>query len=152
VYTPGKPCPVDLVWRCAGPPADLPIECDLKFQLHDQPDGGRAEVAGRIVSLFVPSMTRGVGRFGRTFRPLQTYYPDFLWKPGEAYRETAWVSLPPRVHSGVYDLYIRLQTEPSAPVVTLSEVLSTRLGPDWLRAGEVRIGPRELPAQDQKPR
>jgi hypothetical protein len=144
VHPAGKPLPVDLVWRSGGPPSDLPIDCDMKLQLHDPPDGGRAEVLGRIVALFFPSMSREMGRFGSTIRPLQTYYPDFLWRPGETYKETAWLSVPRLARSGLYDIYIHLGTEPAAPVMRLSEILTTRLGPDWHRIDAVTIGPAAL--------
>ncbi len=152
VHSAGQPCPVDFVWRCAGPPANLPIACDMKLQLHDPPDGGRSKFLNRLADTFVPSADREVGRFGSSFRPLQTYYPDFLWKPGETYKEAAWVSVPPRALPGLYDLYIRLRTEPAAPVLSLEGILTTRLGPDWHRIDAVTIGSADQPVQDRQAR
>ena len=85
--------------------------------------------------------TRQVWRFGRSFRPLAAFYPDFLWSPRETYKDLFWIRVPPNVRPGSYDLYVRLDTQPYAPVPRLDEQWSTHLGSDWKRMGSIEIAP-----------
>jgi len=141
VFPQDHPLPISFVWRCTGPSSALPVQCEVKLQLHDAGSGGFAPMIDRFIgSVFFPLINREFIRFGRAFGPLQTFYPAFLWEPGETYKDVCWVSVPLRARSGTYDAYIRLHARPYLPVVALSDVFSSRLGEDWLRIGEVRIG------------
>jgi hypothetical protein len=98
-----------------------------------------APVMGRITRWMVERREGTRIRFGATFRPLAAYYPDFLWSPGETYRDDYWIYAPPNARPGIYEVWLRVSEEPYSPVATLSEVWSNRLGNDWRRFGEVTI-------------
>jgi hypothetical protein len=137
----GKQFPMELRWRSTGPPTDLPVICEMKFRLRDLPGGARRDLIGRTISaLFVPTLDLEVLRFGFAYRPIEAFFPDFLWKPGEAYRDSCWISVPPRARDGIYDVYFRLRTQSIAPVLVLNETLRSDFGKDWTRVGELCIG------------
>ena len=46
---------------------------------------------------------------------LVTFYPDFLWAPGETYRDEYWLHSPPNARQGSYEVWIRMRIEPYTP-------------------------------------
>jgi hypothetical protein len=137
----GSPIPFDIVWRRTGAAYRLPIVCEVKLVHRDRPAGYETPIVGRITRWLVEHGERTRIRFGAIFRPLVTFYPDFLWAPGEAYRDEYYLQVPPNARPGRYEVWVRMGEEPYSKVVTLSEVWSNRLGPEWRPFGEVTIAP-----------
>ncbi len=154
---PGEPFSINVTWRRTGEPYELPVVCEVKVQNQAQPRAYDRAILGRIEAYADERKSGKVWRFGRTFHPLQTFYPDFLWEPGEAYKDVFWIRVPPNTRPGVHDVYIRLDREPYAPVMRLDEQWSTHLDATWKRWGRSRSSPeanrtpiswRRLPGAD----
>ncbi len=131
----------DTVWRRTAAPYRLPVVCDIKVQAADLPAGYGAPIVGRLRALIEERSSGRTIRFGRSFRPLVDLYPDFLWAPGETYRDRLALPIPPHARPGRYAVYARLREEPYAPVIELSEQWSLSLGEDWTRIAEIEILP-----------
>lgn len=137
---PGEPFTINVEWRRTTQPYLLPVVCEVKLQNRAQPSRYDRPVIGRAAAVLEERSTGMVWRFGRAFRPLMAFYPDFLWEPGEVYKDLFWIRVPPNVHPGTYDIFIRLDREPYAPVLRLDEQWSTHLDPEWKRMGAIEIG------------
>jgi hypothetical protein len=137
---PGEPFTINVEWRRTSQPYLLPVVCEVKLQNRAQPARYERPVIGRAAAVLEERSTGMVWRFGRTFRPLMTFYPDFLWEPGEVYKDLFWIRVPPNTRPGTYDIFIRLDREPYAPVLRLDEQWSTHLGSEWKRMGVIEIG------------
>ena len=135
-----EPFLIHVNWRRTATPYRLPVACEVKVQSQAQPRSYDRPILGRIASYAEERRTGKVWRFGRTFRPLFSFYPDFLWKPGEVYKDDLWIRVPPNVRPGVYDIYVRFGQEPYAPVIRLDEQWSTHLGEEWKKMGSIGIG------------
>jgi hypothetical protein len=138
---PGEPFSINVTWRRTGAPYELPVVCEVKVQNQAQPRAYDRALIGRIEAYADERKSGKVWRFGRAFRPLEAFYPDFLWKPGEAYKDVFWIRVPPNTRPGVHDVYIRLDREPYTPVIRLDEQWSTRLGAAWKKMGTIEIVP-----------
>ncbi len=136
----GKPMTIDLVWRRTAAPYRLPIFCEVKLVHRDRPGGYEIPVIGRLTRWIVERREGTRIRFGAIFRPLVTFYPDFLWAPGETYKDDYLLQVPPTARPGVYDIWVRMGEEPYSKVATLSEIWSNRLGSEWRRFGVAEIG------------
>ena len=139
--TAGAPIRFGMIWRRSAEAYRLPVVCDIKLQHVDRPKGYDLPVVGRIVRWWDERRHGSITRFGRPFRPLMTFYPVFLWKPGETYQDERWESVPPKARPGRYEVWARLGTEPYTQVVPLDELWSNRLGKDWKLMGYIRLGP-----------
>jgi hypothetical protein len=139
-YAPGEPIQFKMVWRRTGEPYRLPVVCDLKLQHSELPPGFDSPILGRMARWWEEGKDKSILRFGRAIRPLVTFYPDFLWAPGETYRDEFWIHSPPHARHGLYEVWIRMRIEPYAPVERISGILGNRLGEGWIRMGVVRIG------------
>ena len=135
----GRPMPIDLVWRRTVAPYRLPIVCEVKLVHRHRPAGYDIPLIGRLTRWIVEHREGTRIRFGAIFRPLVTFYPDFLWEPGETYRDDYLLQVPPTARPGAYDIWVRMGEEPYSSVVTLSEVWSNRLGSEWRSLGSVEI-------------
>jgi hypothetical protein len=138
--TPGTPIRFGMIWRRTDAPFRLPVACDIKLQHVEQPASFNLPAIGRIARWWHESRTGTVMRFGRPFRPLMTFYPVFLWQPGEVYNDERWESVPDHAKPGRYEVWVRLATEPYAQVQPLEEYWSNRLGGDWKRMGAIELG------------
>jgi hypothetical protein len=136
---PGEPFTINVEWRRTPEPYQLPVACEVKVQNRAQPREYDRAIAGRIAAVLDERRSGKVWRFGRTFRPLAAFYPDFLWEPNGVYKDLFWIRVPPNTRPGVYDIYVRLDQEPYAPVMRLDEQWSTHLGADWKKMGSVEI-------------
>ncbi|MDM7916589.1 MAG: hypothetical protein QUU85_15195, partial [Candidatus Eisenbacteria bacterium] len=131
---------LDLLWRRTEEPYRFPAGAEIKVQHHTEDGRYGVPVLGRLLRVIDATSGKRMTRFGQPFRPLATFYPDFLWKPGEVYRDELWLHVPEIAIPGMYDIYLRLGVEPYAPVAWLDEMVSNRLRDDWKKVGEVRIG------------
>ncbi len=138
----GDPIRFDLIWRRTTVPYTLPVICEIKLQHEDLPRGYNTPIVGLFTRWWDEHRDGTRLRFGRPFRPLATFYPDFLWLPGETYKDEYWEHIPPNARPGGYVVWVRLGIEPYAPVDELREVTSNWLGKDWIRFGGVRINGR----------
>jgi hypothetical protein len=138
---PGEPFSINVTWRRTGAPYELPVVCEVKVQNQAQPRAYDRALIGRIEAYADERKSGKVWRFGRAFHPLEAFYPDFMWKPGEAYKDVFWIRVPPNTRPGVHDIYIRLDREPYTPVIRLDEQWSTRLGTAWKKMGTIEIVP-----------
>lgn len=140
-HKPGTPMLFELVWRRTNEPYRLPVNCDIKLQHVDRPKHYETPVVGRIIRRWIERREKTTLRFGHPFRPLVTFYPVFLWRPGETYKDERWENIPIFAKPGTYEVYARLGTEPYAKVVYLSEMISNHLKDDWRLMGQVEIRP-----------
>jgi hypothetical protein len=106
----GTPIPVELYWRKGEGEARLPVQMILIF---------RGEPPAIIDALpFQPFLRRvwerSTGshyRFGATRMPLEHYFPPFLWKRGEVYRDFFHMWVPVEAAPGLYTLHMTIHEE-----------------------------------------
>jgi hypothetical protein len=135
----GKPVIIDLVWRRTAAPYRLPIVCEVKLVHRDRSAAYETPIVGRLTRWITERREASRIRFGAIFRPLVTFYPDFLWAPGEVYKDDYMLQIPPTARPGIYEIRARLGEAPYSKVATLSEIWSNRLGSEWRQLGEIEI-------------
>lgn len=138
-YRLGEHVVFDVVWRRTGAPYTLPTICNLKLQDRATPASFDALFAGRIARELSEWREHRMYRVGWAYRPLAWIYPDFLWRAGETYKDEMWLHVPEICRPGDYDVWVHLGTEPYAPVATLEDVASNRLGAGWKRLMTLRV-------------
>jgi hypothetical protein len=135
----GEPIALTLHWGPGGTARRLPAQSIVVLK-SDPPAGYLERLPFQPLLRWLWEWRTGrVYRFAATRMPMEHFYPPFLWKVGEVYRDVLYLWIPPRAVPGHYRIHLKLRERPFTDNWEMRDLLNdegSHVGPV---IGEVEI-------------